>query len=246
MDFPKTYYRLNSIEDALGNETQFSYSENAASYTCDADYTAINNYTLLLTSVTHPTGAVTQYAYTDKHEKLGEDGYFTAYKVTSRKDQINNTDYNSYTFSYNGLYSSETTYYTTVYKPSDLIIRYTFNEDHLNTLEERFSGSISTSNRKETITKSYNSNKLLTSSRTRIYTNSSTYREIYESYAYNDFGDLTKYTDAYSHVTTFSYYTTNQNSQTYCYSIPTGKSYKQDANTVIRESYVLFLLTSVL
>ena len=234
-----TYNRLDSITDPINNTTQFAYTVQDGPYTCDEDWTAINNSSLLLTSVTHPTGATTQYAYTGYQEKLGENGgYFTAFKVTSRKDQINNADYNIYTFSYNGHYSEENTYKTIVYKPSNLIIRYTFDEDHLNTLEERFYNSITTANRKETITKTYNSDKLLSGSRARIYTSTSVYRELYESYVYNSYGNIIRYTDANGHITTFTYYTSTSYAA-YCLSIPTGKSYNQDVNTIIRENYIL-------
>ena len=165
---PVQYNRLDSIENALGNITSFSYTLSTAPYTYSADSGSTNNYALLLSGITHPTGAISQYTYSGQQESFGLDGYYTVFKTVNRKDTVNNTDYNIYTFTYNGHYSSEEDYNTIVYAPNSVITRYYFNEDHLNTQEERYINTISSANCKLKVYKTYNSNKLLTDVKTRF------------------------------------------------------------------------------
>ncbi len=127
------YTRLDSIEDALGNLTQFAYTIDSGEFTCDAQYRKLENYSLLLTSVVHPTGAQTSYTYTGYPEALGEDGSYTVFKTTQRKDSDGAQVYNDLEFTYTGKFSNKSgTYNTVIAGPDATSTRYTFNSDHLN------------------------------------------------------------------------------------------------------------------
>ena len=239
------YTRLDCIEDALGNKTQFAYTIDSGEFTCGAQYNEIENYSLLLTSITHPTGAQTSYTYTGHEEKLGEDGSYTVFKTTVRQDSDSTQLYNNLRFTYNGKFSNSSGNYNTIIaRPDGTCVQYTFNAKHLNTRTGTFNGTPQAGPRMSLVTKAYNSSGLPTTVTTTFYNESGGARSFVERFTYDNFGNLTSYTDPENHTIEYSYFTRYPSLNTMpvnqdLLSMLTGKTWQQDENTAVREEYVL-------
>lgn len=239
------YTRLDCIEDALGNKAQFAYTIDSGEFTCGAQYNEIENYSLLLTSITYPTGAQTSYTYTGHEEKLGEDGGYTVFKTTVRQDSDSTQLYNNLRFTYNGKFSNSSGNYNTIIaRPDGICVQYTFNAKHLNTRTGTFNGTPQAGPRMSLVTKAYNSSGLPTTVTTTFYNESGDARSFVERFTYDNFGNLTSYTDPENHIIEYSYFTRYPSLNTMpvnqdLLSMLTGKTWQQDENTAVREEYVL-------
>lgn len=83
---------LSAVTDELGRRTTYSYKVASARFNLftESPERAISNPYALLTSVLHPTGAITQYTYEDQPIKryIGDSSQNESYRILARKDQI--------------------------------------------------------------------------------------------------------------------------------------------------------------
>lgn len=102
---------LSGVTDELGRRTTYSYKVAPARFNLftASPERAVSNPYALLTSVIHPTGAITQYTYDEQPIKryIGESSQNESYRILSRKDQIQyedgtSIDYNRKNFFYTG------------------------------------------------------------------------------------------------------------------------------------------------
>ncbi len=94
---------LSSVTDSLNRTTEYEYSlDNAAfDFLSRTSREAINVYANLV-KIYHPTGAITNYAYTKGIKNLGGSGSMEYFKVTSRNEVVNGVTVNNSSFSYQG------------------------------------------------------------------------------------------------------------------------------------------------
>jgi len=217
-----------------------------------------------LTKITYPTGAQTRYGYAKCMKNLGVDGSMEFYKVDRRYDYTKDghvINYKEFSFKYNGTFEydgypyfideDEQTLYSILRMPDSYQVQtqvtdvdnntetYSFNYKLLNTdiLRQGVNHNTETANEYD-MTK-----KLLTKTINRSYNlQTGQYMEKVENYTYNDYRDTIGYwgVDADRDSNLMPLNDEHKVTSTYsdAYHLLTGKMYKKDASTTIREEYV--------
>lgn len=102
---------LSGITDQLGRRTTYTYKVASARFNLftESPERAISNPYALLTSVMHPTGAITEYSYEDQPIKryIGDSSQNESYRILSRRDQVqyengSKEDFNRIGYFYSG------------------------------------------------------------------------------------------------------------------------------------------------
>ncbi|NLC67448.1 MAG: hypothetical protein GX754_01390 [Clostridiaceae bacterium] len=249
-------YKLVKKIDRLGRETVFNYSIKSGNFSffSKSDRNKANYYANL-TEIHYPTGAYTKYSYQSTTGNLGNQGSYVYYRIKTREDIENSVSFNKDTYTYNGNYTgypsyddpaslpSSFTYGTTVTDNENLQAIYTFNYKHLKTREETKDGSTLIN----TTDYEYDSNKLLVKAVRKDYGKTAgQYMLRVENFVYDtgNFGDLVGYWDTRAERNSNHIPMNDEHKTTYTYNSAyhyvTGKIYKKDANTTIKEEYVSY------
>ncbi len=141
----ETYGTDNSLLEKIvypdGETVSFDYTMETGTYSFTGLSGGLSIQYALLNQVTYNTGAKLHYAYEMQDVKLGS-GHLNTYRLTERYT-TNGTDdmqrIDSAAYSYTGDYSRKTTYKTAVSEVKNgqtIRTEYTFNKDHLCTLQE--------------------------------------------------------------------------------------------------------------
>jgi len=153
---PVSHSSLTAYSDPMNIATNYSYTVSSGGFNTWAKNTSgATNYFLCLTTITHPTGATSEFTWGSTLKNLGSSGLQACFRLTSRKDKIGSVVYNEKTYSYSANNNSGYpangnpsnlptgfTYSTTVTTPaSGVSDAYSFNNKHLATLVETKHGS---------------------------------------------------------------------------------------------------------
>lgn len=252
----------DSYVNQEGYKTDFEYKEDDISRYQHSQEQSF----YILEKVTTPTGAVSEYEYLKTDHSFN---YPEHYKLSKRYDIVNDTHSNEVTYSYYGDYMSYPTYSSTETNSDGVSTEHTFVGcyESLSSVRPEYMfysykgnntrGDFSLKCKDETYymdgdTKIKLSETIYGGEKVRYYrkTYPSSVKTIqYDAeqnmidntvnYEYNEYRDLIKSWDAYAegdtsnteHMTEYTYDDT--------YHIMTGKTYKKDANTTVREEYTL-------
>ncbi|MCL2281580.1 MAG: hypothetical protein FWC25_02845 [Dehalococcoidia bacterium] len=240
-----TQYGIKKITDAKGNQTSFNYTVSAGEFNActQKPSKAATNYWALLTSVVYPTQAKKVFSYNKYVESLSGSAYRHVYEIDNRKDVIGSIDYNIKTYKFTRSNNTVTSATMTIAGGSigsSIVTTYAFNSNHLLTSEVvstyKFMSQVTQLTSTAYV---YNTDTLPTKVTSRVYNSSGSYTQTILLYEYDNKGNVTAFwnerangsTSNTEYKTTFTYNST--------YSLLTSKTYKQDVNTTIQESYTL-------
>ncbi|MDR0916611.1 MAG: S8 family serine peptidase, partial [Oscillospiraceae bacterium] len=201
-------YALTKAVDQDRRETLFTYSTQNGSDNYLArqvtPYPGAGNAATkpyaLLTTVTYPTGATSNYTYESVTGNLGTMGIQTYYRLSSVYNVANGEEFGSKTITYQGNYTGTIptttgtaaslpltyTYGSTVTDSFGTKTIYTFNNKHL-LVATNVKSSTNATLTSQSIT--YNADKLPTNVSNKAY-NGTAYIERVEKYTYNNYGDM--------------------------------------------------------
>ncbi|MDQ7093821.1 hypothetical protein REC12_09475, partial [Desulfosporosinus sp. PR] len=219
----------------------------------------------ILRNVIYPTGGKTEYSYNDgkySYMSLGVSGCLQFYKVTERADYSNDgTKYKDKTYVYHNYFNGDGTTleydgyptYNSQGVPGGYSVK-TDVTDQIGNIETYTNTyinyshndllctdilSIGANHKKETINSYDGPTKLLTQSINRTFNKTTgAYIDKIENYKYDSLNNVLNYWDPQANGNTAG----TEHETVYTYgpnSIMTSKTYKQDANTTIKEQYTL-------
>jgi len=250
------YKLLNSKTDQMGRVTTFGYDTRTAyfdffardrlNFTFGSRRSAATHH--LLTSVTHPSGAVTNYVYSVAMGAVETEGMYEYFRIVSRYDVAAGITYNVRTFTYSeNNYTGYPTNYgmrelpgsfeysTTVNYGNGVVRQYTFNNEHLLISETlSYNGVVKI---EEHYT--YDERKQRLSHTTITHGSDGISQTVSEQYYFDEFGNIVAFwsrkahgdRDNTEHKKTFVY---DPN-----YNMLISISYKQNEDTYIREVFDL-------
>ena len=233
----ETYGTDNSLLEKIvypdGETVSFDYTMETGTYSFTGSSGGLSIQYALLNQVTYDAGAKLHYAYEMRDVKLSS-GHLNTYRLTERYT-TNGTDdmqrIDRATYSYTGDYSRETTYKTAVSEVKNgQIVRteYTFNKDHLCTLQEiQVDGTM-----KQKVATTYDNYKLPNKVVQTIYGTDEL--STTELYTHDKYGNTLTYLSpkAEGNANNTDYRTTYTYDSTY--NLPLTVEYKQDAATTIK------------
>lgn len=248
---PVSCKELAQYNDPMNTTTNYSYTISSGGFNVFTKSLDVTNYFVNLTTITHPTGAQTVYAYTHVFENLGSEGLRLCYRLVMRGDVVGTTYYNVQVYSYSANNNSgypaysdpdslptSFTYYTTVMDGSyGVATTYNFNNENLTTSAETTLGNIKI----QDALYEYNADELPTKETIKSYdyTDQNMYVQSIEAYAYDNKANVTASWSPLAegdvgnteHKTTYTYDST--------YSLPLTVTYKQDELTTAMYDYTL-------
>jgi len=259
-------YFLDNVIDPTGRKTSYYYDVKSAkiSFIDKSPGTGYNNDYACLTKIIYPTGAETHFTYAPSIKNCGNEGSMDIYKVTECSDYNKNGsryNYTKYTYKYEntgeydgypGRDSSITETCPVKTKVEDInnynkVYSYAYvkhpQKNEGNVLCFKVLEQDGTILKKENLNYYDTTTKLITKTVEKLY-NGTQYLESVENYSYDNWKNLTGYWDAQAqrdsnkipvndeHKTSYTYDTEH-------YNLLTGKTYKKDSDTTIREEYLL-------
>lgn len=212
---------LTTVQDTMGRVTSYNYADYNASFSFALD-TSSNipgqNPFGLLTKVSHPTGAITNYAYESSpiRRYYGSRGYNEAYRISQRQERTPDQQiYNQKSFSYSGdmasSYSGGYTFSTTVNDGLKHTTYTNFKQFISDTIPAAYytTGITETAgSQQQTEIRSYDQTRHLPvpSSTSITFSNgSSTSTAVTTSQTYDDYGNVLTSTDPAGIQTTYNY-----------------------------------------
>ncbi|KAA9002428.1 type IV secretion protein Rhs [Paenibacillus spiritus] len=218
---------LGSVTDPLGRKTTYSYQIKNAWFNLLSDYAerAVSNPYALLTRVQHPTGAITEYTFEEGPVKryLGERSYNESYRLSSRLDRIiykngQSSEYNRKSINYNetdmGSSGNQDLNFSTRLSDGLTDTSFHYRKDYIDTeTPARFflessvqsGGGVSRTTSYE-YGKYVNGHSYPAQTPTKITVSNNQNGDILvETTDYDDYGNITKATDAQGHNVTSTY-----------------------------------------
>ena len=187
----------------------------------------------LLTSVCYPSGAQTNYSYSDYSHSTSNGGTYKSSRLLGKHDTTGGKTYNSIIYDYTSP-STDEYIYTNIYYSDGTSKRYYINDQLLNSITLEYNGKTKLSDNY-----TYNNLRQMTSYNSKTYNDAGTVLiSTKEAYSYDSAGNLTSYWDKQSGGST----TNTENVTKYTYganALLTSKTYKKDASTTITQTNTL-------
>ncbi len=172
---------------------RFDYEYNDVDYSFKRGLSSEEINAVRMLGITYPTGARAEFEYETETVDIASSGYIQKPFVTSYKLIDNNKTYLAKTYDPRDGVNTETA-------SNGLVNKYYYNDDNLTTKIEMFDGTTLI----RTVINTY-TNNLLTKKVVRHHQSPSVYREVTESYKYDDKGNLIEYTNQNGDVSKFTY-----------------------------------------
>jgi len=143
-------YQVTAVQNQVNATTTFAYRTAEARFNFSSKTPTHHNHMLLLEEVRYPSNARLRFAYTATTINMGAEGSRQTHRVTRRHllNDGSSTAVQNTTFSYLrdatgfpstlGIVPLSHTYATTVTQNNGVRTEYTFNNHHLNTLQQTF------------------------------------------------------------------------------------------------------------
>ena len=243
---------LTAYADPMSVTTNYSYTVSSGGFNAwDKNTNGATNYFMNLTTITHPTGAASEFNWVQISKNLGSSGLQACFRLTLRRDKTGSVVYNEKTYNYSANNNSG---YPANYDPSNLPTGFTysttvtttasgisdintFNNKHLTTLVETKHGSKKVEDRLY----EYNANKLPIKATTKTYdhTNNSTFAQKIEMAEYDVKANVTASWSPLANGNTSNTEYKTVYGYNMDFSQPVSVTYKQNSNTTVAVNYTL-------